>query len=245
MTQQKISSDVHDEEISEDTSRDYKMPAYISLQVPFPEEGTSMVEWKRKLENLLQHFFKFPLRAELTHRGYRISTLRDFNNRGCEFFFRQKEIPEWFRIQTCGPSIIVDLPPDLHHNNDWMGIVTCHSFFDHNRSDLKTSADIASMFYFPDHGVTTELHNKWVIQWKHGDYFIIINFTPRSIFGDSLKEARCMKFETDCPDLQLRRYGIRLLYQQDLAELKKELIKCFVSHLDHKDSIDQFLETIS
>ena len=141
MTQQKISSDVHDEEISEDSSRDYSMPYYISLQVLkdipiFLEEGTSMVEWKRNLENLLQHFFKFPLRAVLLHEGEVLSNLSDFSPHvQCSMFnFPRKEILEWFRFpnrfQTSIPGIIVDLPPDLHHNNEWKGIVTCHVFSD-------------------------------------------------------------------------------------------------------------------
>ena len=59
--------------------------------------------------------------------------------------------------------------------------------------------------------------------------------------------------DTDCPGLHLRGSRGRILYQQDLPELKKGMIKCFVSFFDRvlglapdrKDLDDQCLEAIS
>ena len=67
------------------------------------------------------------------HRPLKSSSNQTFSMHKC---FPQSEIPEWFRHQSTGPSLSIQLPSNFSNASTWIGLVLCASFSVHEHPTI-------------------------------------------------------------------------------------------------------------
>ncbi|PON51854.1 TIR-NBS-LRR-like protein [Parasponia andersonii] len=229
---------------------------YILAETPFRNSHSdSLARWKRKLENLLPYFFKVPLMVVLSFHGHIVSTLLDFDlNFGCNFYYPQKQIPEWFTDQTSNMAKVrVPFSPNLYNDDNWKGYVLCTAFSIHDHPEaIYDNTGSEMLFNAVCHFQMEKYHalqsmriNKESIKWKHVRSFIWITYAPRWWFKDflNIQEGGYIQVNvvSDSPGLGISRCGIRLLYQQDVEDFKQIIIQSLTSFFDDSGLVQRFL----
>ncbi|XP_062001709.1 uncharacterized protein LOC133718846 isoform X2 [Rosa rugosa] len=217
----------------------------------------SIVDWKKNLELLLECFFTLSdLSINLTLNRSRTSFSRDFDP--CSGIFLQKEISEWFIPQYPSESMVLELPPNLENDVNFMGLVVCASFSVHaSEADvlkyLKPGLHPQLTCHFQnlssDHSyglrapmIDASLENKFMWLYRRG--FIWQEYLPRDLFKDLLHKDTSVKvsFRSDSSQLlEVQKCSFRILYKQDVEKFKHILIQCFTSFFDNDNVIRAYL----
>ena len=209
--------------------------------------GNDFVKWKRNLEISLEESFRKPGLVTLSLKGHIISVLKYFNPLSpFNFNFPRKEILEWFDHQN-NRSSTIKLPPNLHEDNNWMGLAICASFsiHEHPSSLSETSLKIlchlitngSCVNVVPVHFITIDKFS-----WLHVCGFVWLTYVPNALITD-LKEGSYVsaRIYNRIPGLVVNNCSIRLLYKQDFPEFKQAIIQCWTSFFDDLDPIFRFV----
>ncbi|KAM5554208.1 hypothetical protein ABKV19_022539 [Rosa sericea] len=234
---------------------------YLQIQAGTPymplKFKDSIVDWKKNLELLLECFFTLSdLSINLTLNRSRTSFSRDFDP--CSGIFLQKEISEWFIPQYPSESMVLELPPNLENDVNFMGLVVCAAFSVH-----ATEADVLKYLRSGFHPqltchfqnsssdqsyglrapmIDTSPKNKFMWLYRRG--FIWQEYLPRDLFKDLLHKDTSVKvsFKSDSSQLlEVQKCSFRILYKQDVEKFKQMLIQCFTSFFDNDDVIRAYL----
>ena len=203
--------------------------------------------WKRNLQFLLMEFFNNSVVVTLSLKGHMVSMSKQFNP--CSTYnmcFPRKEMLQWLDHQSSTSMVEIKLPTNLYDDNDWRGLVICASFAVHEHS---TTADMSFklLCHLTSNGcclnpVSLYSDTKDEFKWSYIRGFIWITYLPRAMLeelkGQTNVEARIY---SSCPYLTVRKCGIRLLYQEDAEDFKKELIHCWTSCFDNLAPISRFI----
>ncbi|KAG8660837.1 hypothetical protein MANES_02G199800v8 [Manihot esculenta] len=169
--------------------------------------------------------FKF-LRSHL--QSLSMNQLQDVSFRGCRFdvIVPGIEIPNWFIQQNMGPSVVIKLTPNWY-NDKFKGLAVCPVFAIRGNPDLLTdgpASDIAIYCRLEAVEYTVVSSFKFLIyrvpslQSDH----LWMGFHSRVEFDKSntLKKCRYLRasFESSVPGMEVKKCGIRLVYDQDENE---------------------------
>ncbi|XP_021814701.1 TMV resistance protein N-like isoform X2 [Prunus avium] len=148
----------------------------------------------------------------------------------------QTEIPEWFSHMVTACSIAIQLSPDLIDYRKLMGVALCAVFSlkGHPAASCIGSDSGTSYFYqckLPIHKFFESkpliLHGK--LHRKFGtDDFLWVFYLPRRFFPNVLSDSSVMSalFETNNPCMEVKKCGVRLVYEQDVAGFIQTLLQC-------------------
>ncbi|KAK9910646.1 hypothetical protein M0R45_034600 [Rubus argutus] len=224
----------------------------IHAKTPFIplENKDSVVEWKRNLELLLKCFFSLSdLSIDLLLNSSRTSFSRGFTG-----YFIQKEIPDWFP-QHPSESMVLELPPNLENDVNFMGLVVCAAFSVHaSEADVLKYVDSGHhaqlKFHFQfsssdgsygsirDPMIHISPNNEFMWLYRRG--FIWQQYVPRDILKDVLHKDTSVKVSCRTDSISSQVLGVqkcsfRILYKQDVEKFKQTIIQCFTSLFDNED----------
>ncbi|XP_060669073.1 uncharacterized protein LOC107417682 isoform X3 [Ziziphus jujuba] len=211
--------------------------------------------WKNNLEDFLQTSYNVII--TLSIKGHIISLVKPFHPfLPYNICFPVKETPEWFKGWKANMRrLAVKLPPNLNVDNNWRGVAICASFsvygnpyaisnsdndffrlLCHLRTNIRHCLNPAPMFRI------TKDKFKWL--FVHG--FIWLTYIPSCLLLAELNGQDSEIFVeifNECPGLLTQGLAVRLLYEQDVEEFRKSIIKCTTSFFDNNlDLIHQFVD---
>nr|XP_024926773.2 disease resistance protein Roq1-like [Ziziphus jujuba var. spinosa] len=142
-------------------------------------------------------------------------------------------IPEWFRHQNIGSSITVQLSPNWRNDN-WIGFVFFiafgvheHPFHEDEHLDSENSHEISCQLYTNEGPITTGFG----FCISEGTMFKSDHLWLRYMSNESFKERMVwwnrinyleVSFGTPSPCLDVKMCGFRVVYKQDMEEIKNK-----------------------
>ncbi|KAF2290870.1 hypothetical protein GH714_016015 [Hevea brasiliensis] len=151
-----------------------------------------------------------------------IFMLQDVSFPGCRFdvIVPGIEVPNWFIQQHMGPSVVIPLPPNWY-NEKFKGLAVCPVFAICENPDLLTdgpASDIAIYCTLEAIDCTIFKFLIYRIPSIQSDH-LWMGFHSRIGFGKSNQLNKCRylraSFESPFPGLEVKKCGIRLVYDQD------------------------------
>ena len=173
--------------------------------------------------------------------AHHISLLQDFHPSTLyNFCFPPSKIQEWFSHQSHGNSVTIDLPSNLYHDNDLMGLILYASFSFHGNPDIILNylvSGISQFLYCQCQTVMANVDDQIIICSAHIEVgiwlinlreFIWISYIPGEPFKEMLQHSRDIKatFVSDWPNVMVQKCALRLLYQHDQVQFEQELRHC-------------------
>ena len=147
-------------------------------------------------------------------------------------FFRQIEIPEWFKNRNCGPSVVIPL---YKYNICWRGIALCVDFEVHKNSnkvspgpDVKYFHEFICLLDMDGGTIDCPLVYKVPRDKIYVGSFGLWLYISHARFRELLNERDCIRplIRTNSPDVEIKGCGARILYEPDVVE--------FVQHFSQK-----------
>ncbi|XP_016650528.1 PREDICTED: TMV resistance protein N-like [Prunus mume] len=148
----------------------------------------------------------------------------------------QTEIPEWFSHMVTECSIAIQPSPDLSDYIKLMGVALCAVFSVKGHPAVSCiGSDLGTSYFYqcklPIHKFFESkpfiLHGK--LHRKFGtDDFLWVFYLPRRFFPNVLSDSSVMGalFETNNPCMEVKKCGVRLVYEQDVAGFIQTLLQC-------------------
>ncbi|KAL4600210.1 hypothetical protein ACB092_11G181800 [Castanea dentata] len=138
------------------------------------------------------------------------------------------------------PPMTIDLPSNLYHDNDLMGLILYASFSFHGNPDIilnYLTSGISHFLYCQFQTITANVFDTiiacdanaeaitWIINLSE---FIWISYIPGEPLKEMLQHSSDIKatFVSDWPDMMVQKCALRLLYQHDQVRFKQELRHC-------------------
>lgn len=165
----------------------------------------------------------------------------------------QLEIPKWFCNQSRGSSVAIQLPSELHNDNDWRGVILCASFSvnEHrtsNYGNLDSDVPHNLMFLLKPNAVDSQLslsvETDVTLKEKFMPLYVRrsvwIYYVPRESLPNGLSLCSGMEalFRSDWPELTVQSCGLRLFYHQDVQQFEQTIKECVAS--GYYNNIDIF-----
>nr|POE69813.1 disease resistance-like protein csa1 [Quercus suber] len=156
------------------------------------------------------------------------------------FCFPPSKIQDWFSHPNHGHSMTIDLPSNLYHNRNWMGLVLYASFSIHGDPNIVYSNLVSGKSHFlycqcqtsmanVDNQPIAFSTNKEEIKWllNLGE-FIWICYVPGEPFKNMLPHCTHIEasFVSDWPGVIVQNCALQLLYQHDQLQFEQELKHC-------------------
>ncbi|XP_040997413.1 uncharacterized protein LOC121243362 [Juglans microcarpa x Juglans regia] len=192
-----------------------------------------------------------PTKAE--NQGYNLETSTIFLKRKLEtdmfstlfeglqndyhgYFFPQGEIPSWFNNRNDGPSIEIQLPPNLYNNESWMGFAVCAVLScpadSRNNSNPKTLAgcilhlDSNEGCLKPD--LVLGIPRSILL---NSDQLLVVHYVSPTILPSKLNQWSYVKAVVECniSSVETQMCGIRLMYKQDVEGFVQTKAECAVA----------------
>ena len=171
--------------------------------------------------------------------------LQDFNDQSIvyHYCFPPSKIQEWFSHQNLhGNSVTIDLPSNLYHDNNWMGLVLYASFSIHGDPNIILKNRVAEssdhflycqcqmMPNMDDEQISCHTRGEEITWLLNLGEFIWVCYVPGEIIKNLLDHSSHTQasFVSDWPDLIVHKCALRLLYQHDQVQFNQELQDCMI-----------------
>ena len=170
-----------------------------------------------------------------------ITLLQDFHpSTSYNFCFPPSKIKDWFSHPNHGHSVTIDLPSNLYHDSNWMGLVLYASFSIHGDPNIIFSNLVSGKSHFlycqcqtnmanVDNQTIAFSTNKEEITWllNLGE-FIWICYVPGEPFKNMLPHCSHIEasFVSDWPSVIVQNCALQLLYQHEQVQFEQELKHC-------------------
>ncbi|XP_030962758.1 uncharacterized protein LOC115984021 isoform X2 [Quercus lobata] len=156
------------------------------------------------------------------------------------FCFPPSKIQDWFSHPNHGHSVTIDLPSNLYHESNWMGLVLYASFSINGDPNIIFSNLASGKSHFlycqcqtsmanVDNQKIAFSTNKEEITWllNLGE-FIWICYVPGKPFKNMLRHCSHIEasFESDWLGVIVQNCALQLLYQHDQVQFEQELKYC-------------------
>ncbi|XP_050282604.1 uncharacterized protein LOC126723302 isoform X6 [Quercus robur] len=156
------------------------------------------------------------------------------------FCFPPSKIQDWFSHPNHGHSVTIDLPSNLYHDSNWMGLVLYASFSINGDPNIIFSNLASGKSHFlycqcqtsmanVDNQKIAFSTNKEEITWllNLGE-FIWICYVPGKPFKNMLRHCSHIEasFESDWLGVIVQNCALQLLYQHDQVQFEQELKYC-------------------
>ena len=187
-----------------------------------------------------------------------ISILQDFNP--CtlyNFCFPPSKIHEWFSHKNHGHSVTIDLPSNLYHDNNWMGLILYASFSLHGDPHSILNYLVSGIPHFlycqcrmimanvGDDEIISCYTSREEITWllNLGE-FIWISYLPVEVFKNFLQYCNHIEasFVSDWPGVMVQECALHLLYQHDQVQFEQELRHCNDLILEQREIVRKHTE---
>ncbi|XP_057952416.1 TMV resistance protein N-like [Malania oleifera] len=165
--------------------------------------------------------------------------------------FPQREIPGWFSYQSNGSSVAIELPENIFNDPTWMGFAFCAAFSFHkhptavrnslqgtdtggsHRLICQLTTNLGPMTPLFFHSISEDD----VLISLHRRAFIWVSFIPRVLFLSHYWTTLCtwiqFSFLSDGQDSSVLDCGLNLVYQQDMEEFSRTIVRCVTSYVDY------------
>ncbi|XP_024019716.1 uncharacterized protein LOC21405365 [Morus notabilis] len=202
------------------------------------------------LKVLLREFFKHRVLVTLSLKGHIVFALKNFvPGSPYNLCFPQKGIPKWFDDHQLNNSMVaIALPPNLSHDESWKGLVICASFSVNENPDAFSKGSFRLLCHLASEGICMNpvalcSVTKDKIKWLYVRGFIWLAYIPNVMLADELNGKHIVeaKIYSYCPGLIVDKCGIRLLYENDVEELKQTIIQCCTSFVKDWDIMDKLV----
>ncbi|KAF4390538.1 hypothetical protein F8388_006035 [Cannabis sativa] len=205
------------------------------------------------------------LNEEKECKGYKIPTsnkhvvpllhtsCEDHVYRGNEFthFFPHTTIPDWCSNSSTGSSVTIQLPPDLEHNNMWMGLALCIVFEVQTRVNTNSTVLPAICRFYTDEDCMEislgQFNDKEYITSEES--YGVCKYIPRKRFDGHLDKASrvevSISLNSTC--ISVKMCGAHLIYKQDVTKFVRDLfpIDDVQDYFNHcQDIVDRVTKTI-
>ncbi|XP_050282592.1 uncharacterized protein LOC126723297 isoform X2 [Quercus robur] len=171
---------------------------------------------------------------------YRTAALDFHPSTSYNFCFPPSKIQDWFSHPNHGHSVTIDLPSNLYHDSNWMGLVLYASFSINGDPNIIFSNLASGKSHFlycqcqtsmanVDNQKIAFSTNKEEITWllNLGE-FIWICYVPGKPFKNLLRHCSHIEasFESDWSGVIVQNCALQLLYQHDQVQFEQELKHC-------------------
>ncbi|XP_040960949.1 disease resistance protein RUN1 [Gossypium hirsutum] len=141
------------------------------------------------------------------------------------------EIPEWFSQQKSDSSVKIPLPISLHEDSEWIGVACCCIFVNKDASRaIRWDGSIFGGNHRP-----IGCRNRWVAPFFDRPIMkdhLFIRYFPRNAIDPfdledkyQLRDELYLPFNNelgvDDPRVKVKKYGFRIMYEEDLEEIKE------------------------
>ena len=202
--------------------------------------------WDIIREDLVEHR---PLKS-----SSKASSNQTFSMHKC---FPQSEVPEWFRHQSTGPSLSIQLPSNFSNASTWIGLVLCASFSVHEHPTITSDnldSDISHYLICHLDAEKGCLESPLLYQiteenftWLNIQGFIWLFYIPGGSLSDFFNQSSQIEVSigSDFPGLMVKKCGQRFLYHQDVEEFEQTIIQCSTVPFYNMELIHQSLASDS
>ena len=152
--------------------------------------------------------------------------------------FSSKWNSEWFRHQSTGPSLSIQLPSNFSNASTWIGLVLCASFSVHEHPTITSDnlgSDISHHLICHLDAEKGSLESPLLYQiteenftWLNIQGFIWLYYIPRGSLSYFFNRSSQIEVSigSDIPGLMVKKCGQRFLYHLDVEEFEQTIIKC-------------------
>nr|POE67007.1 tmv resistance protein n [Quercus suber] len=163
------------------------------------------------------------------------------------------EVPNWFRDQSVGDSINLEVPSDLF--KQFRGIVVCVVFGPHQHRPRNPYHDIVlgSGFYANGKIINTggpcisfskefnkvESDHRWFM-------YLLPNFFPKEFLQKADGSSFQLAIGFDSFDPEIKKCGAHMIYEEEMEDLKQSMgqSECNSSIIPYNEGVDHFEEDI-
>ncbi|XP_030939640.1 disease resistance protein RPP2B-like [Quercus lobata] len=139
--------------------------------------------------------------------------IHDSNVGKIDLVIPRSEIPKWSRHQTIGNKMNIQVNSGL--SNKWMGMALCCVL-------------VLNVYHAPNQsldGDTVESRYRWLI-YLFPQYFEDYRNGSWSSIDENVLSQIEIRFETDGTNLEVKKCGVHLVYEQDIEDLKPSMAQC-------------------
>ena len=169
---------------------------------------------------------------------YETSTKRKVRSRAAfQIIIPGLYVPQWLNHQRIGYSICIELPPNWC-NSRWMGFALCAFFrincYGYSSERYSLKGHVKALGDMPHHTVIGETSFEVVIGETSFDYRVchlwLLYWSRDDLLGTHWNDHECNRinviFDSDSPSVKVIKCAIRLIYEQDVEELKQTIAQC-------------------
>ncbi|XP_030962619.1 uncharacterized protein LOC115983903 isoform X3 [Quercus lobata] len=172
------------------------------------------------------------------------------------FCFPPSKIHEWFSHKNRGHSVTIDLPSNLYHDNNWMGLILYASFSLHGDPHSILNylvSGIPHFLYCQCRTIMANVGDETIscsttideIMWllNLGE-FTWISYVPVELFKNLLQYCNHIEasFVSDWPGVIVQKCALHLLYQHDQVQFEQELRHCNDLILEQQEIVRRYTE---
>ncbi|XP_065634586.1 uncharacterized protein LOC136069716 [Quercus suber] len=172
------------------------------------------------------------------------------------FCFPPSKIHEWFSHKNHGHSVTIDLPSNLYHDNNCLGLILYASFSLHGDPHSILNYLVSGIPHFLYCQCQTSMANvsdeiiscytsreeiTWLLNLCE---FIWISYVPVELFKNLLQYCNHIEasFVSDWPGVIVQKCALHLLYQHDQVQFEQELRHCNDLILEQREIVRKHTE---
>ena len=164
------------------------------------------------------------------------------------------EVPNWFRHQSMGASINLEVPSNLF--KQFRGIVVCAVFGPHQHHPHNPHHDMVLACYFIANGKdyisggpcisflkefeTVELDHRWFM-------YLLLNCFEHLVIGSKIGDGSSCQLEIDfVGSMEIKKCGAQMVYEEEMEDLKQSMgqSECSSNIIPYNEGVDHFEEDI-
>ncbi|GMY19730.1 TMV resistance protein N-like [Fagus crenata] len=150
------------------------------------------------------------------------------------------EIPKWFSHESMGHKVSIQVP-SYHGWDERMGIALCTVFVPNEHHQYPRDCQLSCSFEvngsrvespvfsgFTEKYGKVELHHLWLLYLSH---YELSHFSFRSDWNKAWSQIDTtgfgqLKIELSTQSLEVKKVGVRLVYEQDIEDLNRTMAQC-------------------
>ncbi|XP_050378973.1 TMV resistance protein N-like [Argentina anserina] len=203
------------------------------LESGWIREGDTCLKWEKSIPPLEQDS-TILLRKNIESVLPRY--LESLNHSSAIYRFNLSGSPAWFEY-SCSPdtdagswpSVSIEIP--LHKSKKWMGFAICASITEEQHHVIQDDYCVYFQFITVESNEDLPRELEYVVDmWSEDHNRLLVVYIPRAEFPvDFMHPSPTVMnifFGTNCPHVEVRRCGIRILYQEDFQGFVETIIQC-------------------
>ncbi|XP_062110768.1 uncharacterized protein LOC133822445 [Humulus lupulus] len=170
--------------------------------------------------------YKFPVSMEHFYPLLHASCEDDiYRGKAFGFVSSRTTIPDWCSYSSTGSSVTVQLPPDLDHNNTWMGLYIYIIYEVQKQENTDTRIQYICHFTTDEDRLEISLGNFDVKEHNSVGSRGVCKYLPRESFAGLLDKASRVEASIylNSPYVSVKMCGAHIIYKQNVAKFVRDL----------------------